>query len=1116
MLDSPQIDILDAINRRLYETRQIKMKLLLLSALLATAATARADAVKIQVNGPDGKPIAGARVRVQESSGDWMEPKYETPLDLTSDANGVVNWESKFSLAPDPDQNRKDYGTQALARVDAPGVAAIGGAALRAGDNVITLSRATTLEGTVSDENQQPLANARVMVAYSFLPGKDDEAQYLALKGELAIETVSDAQGKWRLDNLPAGATASLKVEAPGFRKLEFQAPTSQGALPIFLRRGATVKGRILRPDGTGAANVQFFAGDHWDMPRTGADGRFEVSGLEPGSVFLQILGGGGEKPPFILPYKAVQGLQAGEVRDVGDWKGDKGVRVRGRVVDGAGKPIAGAQVMVWGAGDGSGQADGKGAFDFGAQKGASMSTVYAMGYISKQSSNVPEAKNGVVDLGTTTLVRGLKIEGVVKNQAGTPMANVHLSATRNGDNKDGASTNAKGEFSFDGLEVGPYKITTYQGKITAGDRFTMAATGNKPLAVVIEGKAPATPTRGVPLQARVVDENGAGIAGAQVALKLETDGGSYSDFTFVSDNTGALNGDIRGVGEKLKITEVFRPGYSAGANGLKLEKGAWSGEIRVQSRGQFLRGRVVDAAGGPLAGIAVGLNSGFDLPVATNENGEFALPDAPQVGSTIIASDGARLASFDVEKIGQKIEISLPDVAAPADKLALADEIAPRAWWERWNLLDNWDDFGAARMENLALQIRGDDNDSWTWNRFLQMLARRDPARFVARESELRAQNTQNNDEPFDNYARLAHAVAGSEAQKAEVRNWLADEQKIKRETTAENVTALLMCAEIAAGLGDETQTQLWLDYAAQIGDYVPDRGNNSWDWGHSLAHIAPDAALKFVENWTPTAQMQLLQSALGASVERNDAAAASADWEKIQQLAIAAETAPPDEKTRVGGFVSKPSDLLRQARSQYAQLLSRTDPKAAFELAKNLSVDDFERVQAMPVIGKNAAKLGQFDVARLALKASFESNLSNTNFGASAAQTAATFDDQLAAELFARVYSSSRPNADDEARSRSSLSNYAAARADKWPGETRILMEREWPRRLEVAQKSRDSEDRDYDDGDEKTIELVGTMALVAPARAVELAEQLPERKQLRAKAFAAILKQLLALSD
>ena len=609
------------------------------------------------------------------------------------------------------------------------------------------------------------------------------------------------------------------------------------------------------------------------------------------------------------------------------------------------------------------------------------------------------------------------------------------------------------------------------------------------------------------------MDSDGAPVAGAQVAFKFDLLNGGSRNYEAMSDETGALNLEVDGPGQKLEIIDIYRPGYVAVFPALKLEGGAYRGDIQLQKRGLALRGRVLNSAGKPLAAIAVALASADDLPVATDENGEFALPDAPQSGATIFASDGARFAAFKVEKAGQKIEIVLT-AAAPVDKQSLAEEILPRARFG-YNLLDQWDALGSARIETLALSIladgKGEGSGALAWNQFLLMLARRDPARFVAREAALRERNPASYVKEFNDTARLARAAAGTRAQQEGVEKWLETERATKRELNVESVSALLMRAEIAARLGDQRGAQFWLDYAAQIADYVPSRGNNSWEWGHSAARVGPQSAIKFVENWTPSAQMQLLWSALREHIDADEAAEAKADWERMQQLVFAAQNAPPDEATRVEGFLMKPQESLAQAQGDYAAFLSRTDPKAAYQMAQTIPIDNPFRVMAMPIIGKNAAKAGQFDVARLALRASFESNISNTNYGADAARTAATFDPKLAAELFERNYAKSSAQRDEFSRGDRALVDYAAARADKWPGETRLLVEREWPNRLENARKPRDPNDYNYDSADESTINLVGATARVAPARALEMAEQLPERKQLRGKALGAILRAL-----
>ncbi len=43
---------------------------------------ARADTVRLQIVGPDKKPVANAQIRVVESSGDWRNRKVEAPREL--------------------------------------------------------------------------------------------------------------------------------------------------------------------------------------------------------------------------------------------------------------------------------------------------------------------------------------------------------------------------------------------------------------------------------------------------------------------------------------------------------------------------------------------------------------------------------------------------------------------------------------------------------------------------------------------------------------------------------------------------------------------------------------------------------------------------------------------------------------------------------------------------------------------------------------------------------------------------------------------------------------------------------------------------------------------------
>jgi hypothetical protein len=102
--------------------------------------SARADAVRLQIVGPDKKPVAGAEVHVVESSGVWWERKTDAPLQMSSDAEGKVAFESRNPLvAPKIEPLSTPIGGNVLfARIIAPGMA-VAGQQLKAGDNEIAL-----------------------------------------------------------------------------------------------------------------------------------------------------------------------------------------------------------------------------------------------------------------------------------------------------------------------------------------------------------------------------------------------------------------------------------------------------------------------------------------------------------------------------------------------------------------------------------------------------------------------------------------------------------------------------------------------------------------------------------------------------------------------------------------------------------------------------------------------------------------------------------------------------------------------------------------------------------------------------------------------------------------
>lgn len=562
---------------------------LLLVSLLGCLATCHADAVRLKIIGPDEKPVAGAKVHVVEASlGSWSR-ETEATLDLQSDEAGRVAFESKNPL-PGAKDERAPNTIVVMAQVKAAGLARKR-TALKAGDNTLILQRGRTLGGVVLGEEEKPVAGVRIRLT-SFDLARD-ESEHLYFPDDQEPQTQSDAQGKWSFADLPLEGAALVTVTDSAFKNETFCLDVAQDAPMLFLERGATIKGRLLRPDGTPASGVKFDAGDSTRKTTTRVDGTFEVNGLGEESVYLQVPRGSWnpEELPFIVPLKPVEGLKPGETRDIGDWKTEAGVRTKGRVVEeGTQKPVPGASVDLWGRGSGgNGQSDITGAFDFLASPGAIGLGVSADGFVwqykffSQQKQEAPTPKSGVIDLGTIALQRGEKVMGTIKNEAGAAFS-FGLSLYAGGQaNRVYARSGAKdGQFVFDGLAKGDYTIKSDEFKIVSGDKFSVGATPAI-LSVVAEGKERTSTASKV--EGRVLDEAQKPVAGAKIKLLFHNVGGSYSDLTVVSNGDGTYSAPMSTLNATPKVAGVTRPGFILVTSALKEENGVWRGDILLHKR---------------------------------------------------------------------------------------------------------------------------------------------------------------------------------------------------------------------------------------------------------------------------------------------------------------------------------------------------------------------------------------------------------------------------------------------------------------------------------------------------------------------------------------------------
>ncbi|MBI4602047.1 MAG: carboxypeptidase regulatory-like domain-containing protein [Planctomycetes bacterium] len=240
------------------------------------------------------------------------------------------------------------------------------------------LDRGGTIRGVVKGPDGKPAAGAHCSVVPANLVAASlrGDMEMIQLLGQKNAET--DTEGRFEIRGLPLAQGYRVWATAAGHAPaksdaLELTEEAPEAEVVLALAQGRSISGRVAHADGRAAPGVRvlilpdmqdIFTGD---INASGADasattdsgGAFVFKDLGPGKYRLHtgrldplaFLDGGKAKDPVVLDgTRDVTGIELTLEED------EKG-RIAGLVVDGAGRPIEGAEILLSGPADFTGAA---------------------------------------------------------------------------------------------------------------------------------------------------------------------------------------------------------------------------------------------------------------------------------------------------------------------------------------------------------------------------------------------------------------------------------------------------------------------------------------------------------------------------------------------------------------------------------------------------------------------------------------------------------------------------------------------------------------------------------------------------------------------------------------
>lgn len=1102
-------------------------RFILLTAVIwaAFVTPVQAATVEGKVADAEGKPVAGASVTlIQLTQLSLLTGKEAKPQTFTTDADGGFKFESKddefTAMGPEVFQN-----IIARARIQATGYA-LTDVMLKAGANAVTLKPATTLQGKVVDEKGAPVPGAVVRWRGLQTPEIQDSAAVTVMFSENlpAPETKTAADGSFTLPGSAVGTKSVLTLEDPRFQRFILAVVPGGDSVTLVARIASTVQGRLLTPDGAPIPHASIWVmqdmGEMRSNVQTGEDGKFVIAALPLGRIRMMPQVPDGE---WIGDLRTVEDLKSGEVRDLGDWKLEKGVAVTGQLVDqDTGQPITGASV---GAGNGVQRpvpVDAEGRFHFRAKAGNGrfMIMVGNAPYMNTfPPLNVPEGVT-TYDAGKIKLQRGEFLEGKVTAEGGESTDGLQIFAYQQGGGGGYKNATVEKDGHFKLGPLSPAKYTWQVSNSRAWEvldpkEFTVATAGQpQPTLAFKVKKLTVLPARG-----RVVDTKGAGLPGVKLRLRLAraNDGGT-TDQNLETDAEGRFTFAEVMSNDTPSLIVLDRDGYEIQTLG-KAAKGAdaWTfADTVMVVCDASVQGRIKDAAGKPVAGALLletrAAEKGKE-PQVLNASGDFTLTQLAPGEVTLLAAQGREFGRV-TGKTGEPAEVTLK---APGTlRQEQLDTLLFGFSRKRLSaMLQYRDAVGDDKLLELAFrldasQAGGPPEDALAGDNVGDVLvnvARRDPVKAVQwcpQQLERFPQLKSRASVMIPIW--LVIAAKGDDAARAEVKLALKEKRVPLPggERTADAAGQWFALAALASML-DDYHVDEYMDMGLTIADFVgkKDIGNSAQEWGRLLGPGGLKLLGRLEDEWKADVRLKVFCGAAGPLTRFHPDEVP----EFLKQLtALAADpavAAADAELEKTGDGWRNSSRSIGQARVALAGELAATDLNAALAQAA-LVQESWMAAPAYRRIMDAALAQGNTEAATKAVRASKDAG--QTDIQAYMAARARAWDVKLSDEIFAQLQDSAQQALGQNYMP--SLASYAFYRAPFDPARSRLVLETEWIRRKSPARTDPNSNNQYF-------AQIAGAMVALDPARAVEMFNEAPDQWGSKEQPRALILAYMLSTS-